>query len=147
MKPPRSYHPTFVLLSGLAFAAIVFGVGLVSNLPPPFGRPLSLWGVGAGFLLGLLRVGIEALVERSGGDEFLRRRLLRREVYWSGRYWWLRMVWWVLALPLAQWLGPLWVLSGLSLGVAAPYPYWKAHWQRLQRVAQEETVAAESTTG
>ena len=150
MKLPLSYHPLFVLLFSLVFAAISFALGFVSSLPRPFGNPFSFWGIGVGFGLGLLKTGIEALVEKSGGDAFLVRRLSRREVYWSGPYWWLRLVWWGLALPLVQSFGVFWEFSGLCLGVAAAYPYWRGHWQRLQRVAEEEQARLEAvrmTTG
>ena len=147
MKVPRSYHPLFVLLFGMFFAAAVFAVGSVVELPPDWNHGLNLPSIGVGLLLGLLWVGIEALQERAEGADYLRRQLLRRRSTLFGRYWLLRGLWWVLLFALGGTFGRLWLLGAVILGMGLAYPYWRGHWQRLQRVAQEETVAAESTTG
>ena len=148
MEPPSHYHPLNVVLTHLALAAIFVAVALRVDVPPEFFRPFSVQAVAAGFIMGLLWVLAEALQDRAGGDEYLRRQVAGRARYWSGRYSWVRALCFLLVFGgIGSGLGYSWVLAGVCLGIAAPYPYWRGHWQRLQRVAQEETQAASVAIG
>jgi hypothetical protein len=147
MKPPLRYHPLVNLLTGLLVAAVVFALGTRAGLPPPLDVPFSFLAVGVGVLLGLLSVLAEALDERATGEEHLRCQVRGRVCWRPGRYWWIRALAIVFFVYAHSHLGVIWLLGGSMVGVAAAYPYYRGHWQRLQRFVENESLSAEGMTG